>query len=137
MRHMYVFLLMIRPPPRSTRTYTLFPYTTLFRSAGFDQRFDIGLVELDGFLGELARLGGRFLRAFLEVGGQGLGAGLGVFGEFLDGVVHGLESFGGGGDRLRRDLDLGSNRLRGRLLGSGLGGRLCGLLLDRYRQSGV
>src|SRR3546814_6342466 len=26
------FFLMIRPPPRSTRTYTLFPYTTLFRS---------------------------------------------------------------------------------------------------------
>src|SRR3546814_15083717 len=26
---------MIRRPPRSTRTYTLFPYTTLFRSAGF------------------------------------------------------------------------------------------------------
>src|SRR3546814_5499394 len=25
---------MIRRPPRSTRTYTLFPYTTLFRSAG-------------------------------------------------------------------------------------------------------
>src|SRR3546814_1316452 len=24
---------MIRRPPRSTRTYTLFPYTTLFRSA--------------------------------------------------------------------------------------------------------
>src|SRR3546814_5909677 len=24
---------MIRPPPISTRTYTLFPYTTLFRSA--------------------------------------------------------------------------------------------------------
>src|SRR3546814_4884845 len=23
---------MLRPPPRSTRTYTLFPYTTLFRS---------------------------------------------------------------------------------------------------------
>src|SRR3546814_19608455 len=28
------FFLMIRPPPRSTRTYTLFPYTTLFRSGG-------------------------------------------------------------------------------------------------------
>src|SRR3546814_16769830 len=28
----FVFL-MIRRPPRSTRTYTLFPYTTLFRSA--------------------------------------------------------------------------------------------------------
>src|SRR3546814_1996657 len=28
------FFLMIRPPPRSTRTDTLFPYTTLFRSGG-------------------------------------------------------------------------------------------------------
>src|SRR3546814_20203682 len=28
----YCFLLMIRRPPRSTRTDTLFPYTTLFRS---------------------------------------------------------------------------------------------------------
>src|SRR3546814_18707107 len=26
---------MIRRPPSSTRTYTLFPYTTLFRSSGF------------------------------------------------------------------------------------------------------
>src|SRR3546814_10235507 len=32
-----VFFLMIRRPPRSTRTDTLFPYTTLFRSrAGHD-----------------------------------------------------------------------------------------------------
>src|SRR3546814_14359561 len=29
---------MIRRPPRSTRTYTLFPYTTLFRSGGDDRR---------------------------------------------------------------------------------------------------
>src|SRR3546814_15155662 len=29
-----LFFLMIRLPPRSTRTDTLFPYTTLFRSAG-------------------------------------------------------------------------------------------------------
>src|SRR3546814_10974719 len=28
------FFLMIRRPPRSTRTDTLFPYTTLFRSQG-------------------------------------------------------------------------------------------------------
>src|SRR3546814_13886035 len=28
-----VFFLMIRRPPRSTRTDTLFPYTTLFRSS--------------------------------------------------------------------------------------------------------
>src|SRR3546814_3131777 len=30
---LYVFFLMIRRPPRSTRTDTLFPYTPLFRSA--------------------------------------------------------------------------------------------------------
>src|SRR3546814_5949060 len=29
---LYVFVLMIRRPPKSTRTDTLFPYTTLFRS---------------------------------------------------------------------------------------------------------
>src|SRR3546814_8728489 len=29
-----IFFLMIRRPPRSTRTDTLFPYTTLFRSTG-------------------------------------------------------------------------------------------------------
>src|SRR3546814_5925877 len=31
---MLFFFLRIRRPPRSTRTDTLFPYTTLFRSAG-------------------------------------------------------------------------------------------------------
>src|SRR3546814_4696152 len=31
------FFLMIRRPPRSTRTDTLFPYTTLFRSAANSQ----------------------------------------------------------------------------------------------------
>src|SRR3546814_14307841 len=30
---LYFFFLMIRRPPRSTRTDTLFPYTTLFRSS--------------------------------------------------------------------------------------------------------
>src|SRR3546814_3481611 len=30
----YFFFLMIRRPPRSKRTHTLFPYTTLFRSSG-------------------------------------------------------------------------------------------------------
>src|SRR3546814_10301503 len=29
---LFVFFLMVRRPPRSTRTDTLFPYTTLFRS---------------------------------------------------------------------------------------------------------
>src|SRR3546814_11177075 len=33
------FFLMFRRPPRSTRTDTLFPYTTLFRSAEFLKTF--------------------------------------------------------------------------------------------------
>src|SRR3546814_15404807 len=33
-----VFFLMIRRPPRSTRTDTLFPYTTLFRSPRINSR---------------------------------------------------------------------------------------------------
>src|SRR3546814_20765023 len=41
---MYVsFFLRIRRPPRSTRTYTLFPYTTLFRSV-------LAYPELEGLL---------------------------------------------------------------------------------------
>src|SRR3546814_19528925 len=34
----FFFLLMIRRPPRSTRTDTLYPYTTLFRSAWLRER---------------------------------------------------------------------------------------------------
>src|SRR3546814_5321044 len=39
------FFLMIRRPPRSTRTDTLFPYTTLFRSGTYFPRFfkDFGM----------------------------------------------------------------------------------------------
>src|SRR3546814_13210972 len=38
-RHVFIslFFLMIRRPPRSTRTDTLFPYTTLCRSLGWMQ----------------------------------------------------------------------------------------------------
>src|SRR3546814_17448896 len=39
--HLSFFFLMIRRPPRSTRTDTLFPYTTLFRSEIFE-RFAVG-----------------------------------------------------------------------------------------------
>src|SRR3546814_8322782 len=45
---MFFFFLMIRRPPRSTRTDTLFPYTTLFRSR-----------PRKGWLGELHRPGHR------------------------------------------------------------------------------
>src|SRR3546814_5071258 len=37
-----LFCLMIRRPPRSTRTDTLFPYTTLFRSQVADQAAHVG-----------------------------------------------------------------------------------------------
>src|SRR3546814_13487368 len=36
---MLCFVLMSRRPPRCTRTDTLFPYTTLFRSDGFSDQF--------------------------------------------------------------------------------------------------
>src|SRR3546814_6273521 len=45
-----VFFLMIRRPPRSTRTDTLFPYTTLFRSS----RMNVGQV-LEVHLGWAAK----------------------------------------------------------------------------------
>src|SRR3546814_4030553 len=35
-----IFFLLIRRPPRSTRTDTLFPYTTLFRSAAIRPRLE-------------------------------------------------------------------------------------------------
>src|SRR3546814_6513218 len=43
-----VFFLMIRRPPRSTRTDTLFPYTTLFRSAASAASFCFGPSPCEG-----------------------------------------------------------------------------------------
>src|SRR3546814_11297285 len=40
--HIFFFFLMIRRPPRSTRTDTLFPYTTLFRSQDQCRRAEAG-----------------------------------------------------------------------------------------------
>src|SRR3546814_5016958 len=42
----FFFFLMIRRPPRSTRTDTLFPYTTLFRSRVIDERPNALLMAL-------------------------------------------------------------------------------------------
>src|SRR3546814_9493745 len=69
------FFLSIRRPPISTRTDTLFPYTTLFRSEGDDLSLDLIVgageidakerVAFDGFRARLPRpLGseGRFAR---------------------------------------------------------------------------
>src|SRR3546814_17562646 len=47
-----IFFLMIRRPPRSTRTDTLFPYTTLFRSnANREQHVEEECSEATIFLG--------------------------------------------------------------------------------------
>src|SRR3546814_15604145 len=48
--YLYIFFLMIRRPPRSTRTDTLFPHTTLFRSAEiFDEPdFRGGIADDEG-----------------------------------------------------------------------------------------
>src|SRR3546814_8129743 len=59
------FFLIIRRPPRSTRTDTLFPYTTLFRSHGDVARDDLlrlGFCDL--------RLGGRLQRLIAGKGGH-------------------------------------------------------------------
>src|SRR3546814_4850358 len=40
------FFLMRRLPPRSTRTYTLFPYTTLFRSRRCRHRAGVDRIEV-------------------------------------------------------------------------------------------
>src|SRR3546814_19652852 len=56
---------MIRLPPRATRTDTLFPYTTLFRSAGFvglRQRLARGR----GGFGQFGGLGGGGVAAVLQ-----------------------------------------------------------------------
>src|SRR3546814_12852426 len=56
-RSCFFFFLMIRRPPRSTRTDTLFPYTTLFRSdgeSGFQWRFRRAPLGKPGTLGYAA-----------------------------------------------------------------------------------
>src|SRR3546814_11298540 len=52
---------MIRRPPRSTRTDTLFPYTTLFRSLlVLEAAFQKNLDNPSPWAGEYQRRGGRF-----------------------------------------------------------------------------
>src|SRR3546814_4970433 len=49
----FLFFLMIRRPPRSTRTDTLFPYTTLFRSpamGGYDSLYQCQANAISGKL---------------------------------------------------------------------------------------
>src|SRR3546814_13693082 len=59
----YFFFLMIRRPPRSTRTDTLFPYTTLFRSTHAIRAYDVDMTA-----GTLA--GGRLFHQFEHGNGR-------------------------------------------------------------------
>src|SRR3546814_5024732 len=54
----HFFFLMIRRPPRSTRTDTLFPYSTLFRSAEMQApgRFATVADKIDRPVGHIGRL---------------------------------------------------------------------------------
>src|SRR3546814_13148562 len=61
---------MIRRPPRSTRTDTLFPYTTLFRSVPGSRRFEPG--DLEG-LEDAGREIGYPLLVKASAGGGGIG----------------------------------------------------------------
>src|SRR3546814_5247561 len=48
-----IFFLMIRRPPRSTRTDTLFPYTTLFRSPPSGESWADVVLRVRSLLGDL------------------------------------------------------------------------------------
>src|SRR3546814_13287435 len=74
---LYVVFLMIRRPPRSTRTDTLFPYTTLFLSDAFHTKPTNGIpVSFTVDLGESVSLS-RLI--FHHRRGGGVGAGDGAY----------------------------------------------------------
>src|SRR3546814_11276888 len=69
----FFFFFMLRRPPRSTRTDTLFPYTTLFRSQQQGRGFDQVVVAANG---QRLRVGQRLLETrgeFVHAHGKVLG----------------------------------------------------------------
>src|SRR3546814_9713745 len=77
---------MCRRPPRSTRTYTRFPYTTLFRSVDVAVLHQVGV---DAGLGVVAPLGVLVLQHLADHDGA---VGAGVLGDLaqrgLEGLAH-------------------------------------------------
>src|SRR3546814_13590743 len=63
---------MIRRPPRSTRTDTLFPYTTLFRSELDAPALILRIAERGDFRGDLGAFGIGLRPAALEITGLGV-----------------------------------------------------------------
>src|SRR3546814_4967422 len=70
---LYFFFLMIRRPPRSTRTDTLFPYTTLFRSVVELAEFRVRLEQSVEFGLRLPFKHGSLLQRKNERPGRGHG----------------------------------------------------------------
>src|SRR3546814_16487667 len=93
---------MIRRPPRSTRTDTLFPYTTLFRSIGARH---VVITDVNDYRLNLARdmgatrtvnVGRESLQEVMrEIGIEGFDVGMemsghpGAFNDMLDAMYHG------------------------------------------------
>src|SRR3546814_15874816 len=71
---------MIRRPPRSTRTDTLVPYTTLFRSLADEADGAVADLHLDAVVGHLMHRAGHHV-ALLQLLGA---AGEGILAELLD-----------------------------------------------------
>src|SRR3546814_6944256 len=69
------FFLMIRQPPRSTRTDTLFPYTTLFRSITIERRKSVIDVAPGDEGGGQSQRDGALLLSVTVGGGGELGGG--------------------------------------------------------------
>src|SRR3546814_13265369 len=89
--HLLFFFLMIRRPPRSTRTDTLFPYTTLFRSEDLGFRNTTPLLWLRHRCAEAAWCK-RMTRAGLALSRWGVTATLSIcfFMSYLDRLILGL-----------------------------------------------
>src|SRR3546814_3148765 len=66
------FFLMIRRPPRFTRTDTLFPYTTLFRSGGARYFDESPLGALRSFFAAALVAPAYFIGKLLSISGAGL-----------------------------------------------------------------
>src|SRR3546814_13936461 len=110
---------MIRRPPRSTRTATLFPYTTLFRShRALDQvvlQDDLDLhlgQEIDDVLGAAVELG----VAFLAAEALGLGHRDALDADLVQGFLHLVQL-----ERLDDRFDL-LHRVYGPRISAGVGG---------------
>src|SRR3546814_6381509 len=100
---------MIRRPPRSTRTDTLFPYTTLFRSFNPAEQVDVAATRRQG-IHDFPHTCQKLLAIEPLVGGQAAG------GHGMEDTVVGHVCGGamGGGDVLLVDGDVNSDTVQQR-----------------------